>query len=151
MKYSDEMLMAYVDRELDAATTASIDAALMQDPELATRVKRQRELAGAVHAAFEPVLQEPMPRRLLDAASGQVRRVDSLPEGVAGDLEFAPWGMLGLTLQSARIPGDAFAVALVPHTLAHTAFSETRPGDPINLEVDMLARYVERLLAAKDA
>ena len=75
MKYSDEMLMAYVDRELDAATTASIDAALMQDPELATRVERQRELAGAVHAAFEPVLQEPMPRRLLDAASGAASAV----------------------------------------------------------------------------
>ena len=70
MKYSDEMLMAYIDRELDGETTASIDAAVMRDPALAARVERQRTLAGAVHAAFEPVLQEPMPKRLLDAASG---------------------------------------------------------------------------------
>ena len=72
MTYSDEMLMAYVDRELDAATTASIDAALSRDPELAGRVERQRKLARAVHAAYEPILQEPMPQRLLNAAGGPV-------------------------------------------------------------------------------
>ena len=70
MTYSDEMLMAYVDRELDAAASAAIDAAIAQDPELAARVERQRRLRVAVHAAFEPVLQEPMPKRLLEAASG---------------------------------------------------------------------------------
>jgi hypothetical protein len=70
MTYSDEMLMAYVDRELDAATTASIDAAVARDPGLAARVERQRKLAQAVHAAYKPILEEPMPKRLLDAASG---------------------------------------------------------------------------------
>jgi len=70
MTYSDEMLMAYVDRELDAATTSSIDAAVARDPGLAARVERQRKLAQAVHAAYEPILEEPMPKRLLDAASG---------------------------------------------------------------------------------
>lgn len=69
MTYSDEMLMAYVDRELDAATTTSIDAAVARDPGLAARVERQRKLAQAVHAAYEPILEEPMPKRLLDAAS----------------------------------------------------------------------------------
>ena len=57
----------------------------------------------------------------------------------------------GVSLTVNGVDDAGFEVALVPHTLAHTAFSETRPGDPINLEVDMLARYVERLLAAKDA
>jgi hypothetical protein len=70
MTYSDEMLMAYVDRELDATTTASIDAAVARDPGLAARVERQRKLALAVHAAYEPILEEPMPKRLLDATSG---------------------------------------------------------------------------------
>jgi hypothetical protein len=70
MTYSDEMLMAYVDRELNAATTASIDAAVARDPTLAARVERQRKLAQTVHAAYEPILEEPMPKRLLDAASG---------------------------------------------------------------------------------
>jgi len=70
MTYSDEVLMKYVDRELDAETTASIDAAVVRDADLAVRVERQRKLAHAVHAAYEPVLEEPMPRRLLDAATG---------------------------------------------------------------------------------
>ena len=42
-----------------------------------------------------------------------------------------------------------FEVALVPHTVAHTAFATTRVGDAVNLEVDLVARYVERLLAAR--
>lgn len=43
-----------------------------------------------------------------------------------------------------------FEVALIPHTVAHTAFHALRVGDAVNLEVDLLARYVERLLASKD-
>jgi riboflavin synthase len=39
-----------------------------------------------------------------------------------------------------------FEVALIPHTVAHTAFHALREGDAVNLEVDLLARYVERLL-----
>ena len=70
MTFSDDRLMAYVDRELDPAATAEIDAAIARDPELAARVEHQRKLRAAVHAAFEPILQEPMPKRLLDAASG---------------------------------------------------------------------------------
>ena len=57
----------------------------------------------------------------------------------------------GVSLTVNAVDDVGFEVALVPHTLAHTAFSQTQPGDPINLEVDMLARYVERLLSAKDA
>jgi riboflavin synthase len=37
-------------------------------------------------------------------------------------------------------------VALVPHTLAETTFSDRAPGDAVNLEVDVLAKYVEKLL-----
>jgi anti-sigma factor RsiW len=51
-------------RALDAATAALIDAAIARDPDLAARVERQRKLAQAVHAAYEPILQEPMPKRL---------------------------------------------------------------------------------------
>jgi riboflavin synthase len=47
------------------------------------------------------------------------------------------------------VDDEGFEVALVPHTLAHTAFASTHVDDPVNLEVDMLARYVERLLACK--
>ena len=42
---------------------------------------------------------------------------------------------------------DQFGVALVPHTLAVTTLGGRTPGDSVNLEVDILAKYVERLLA----
>lgn len=57
----------------------------------------------------------------------------------------------GVSLTVNAVEGDAFEVALVPHTLAHTAFSTTKTGDAVNLEIDLVARYVERLLQARDA
>jgi riboflavin synthase len=53
----------------------------------------------------------------------------------------------GVSLTVAELGDDAFAVALVPHTLAATTLSELRPGQRVNLEADVLAKYVERLLA----
>lgn len=52
----------------------------------------------------------------------------------------------GVSLTVNAVQGDTFEVALVPHTVAHTAFAATRVGDPVNLEIDLVARYVERLL-----
>ena len=57
----------------------------------------------------------------------------------------------GVSLTVNAVDGEGFEVALIPHTVSHTAFSTTRVGDPVNLEVDLVARYVERLLAARDA
>ena len=51
----------------------------------------------------------------------------------------------GVSLTVNAVDDAAFEVALVPHTVAHTAFSATRVGDPVNLEVDLVARYLERL------
>lgn len=53
-----------------------------------------------------------------------------------------------LTVNAAH--ADRFEVALIPHTIAHTAFGRTTIGDAVNLEVDLVARYVERLLAARE-
>ena len=53
----------------------------------------------------------------------------------------------GTSLTVNDVDASGFEVALVPHTVANTAFAATRVGDPVNLEVDMIARYVERLLA----
>jgi riboflavin synthase len=52
----------------------------------------------------------------------------------------------GVSLTVAEVSDDAFAVALVPHTLAATTLSALAPGLAVNLEVDVLAKYVERLL-----
>jgi riboflavin synthase len=55
----------------------------------------------------------------------------------------------GVSLTVNAVDATGFEVALIPHTLAHTAFGTTAVGDAVNLEVDLVARYVERLLAAR--
>lgn len=57
----------------------------------------------------------------------------------------------GVSLTIAALGDEAFEVALVPHTLAQTTLGALRPGDPVNLEADVLAKYVERLLPGKIA
>jgi riboflavin synthase len=52
----------------------------------------------------------------------------------------------GVSLTVAAVADGGFAVALIPHTLAATTLGERRAGDSVNLEVDVLAKYVERLL-----
>jgi riboflavin synthase len=51
----------------------------------------------------------------------------------------------GTSLTVAGVDGGGFAVALVPHTLAATTLGSLEPGDPVNLEADVIAKYVERL------
>ena len=54
----------------------------------------------------------------------------------------------GVSLTVADLDDDGFAVALVPHTLAATTLGTRAPGDAVNLEADVLAKYVERLTRA---
>jgi riboflavin synthase len=89
---------------------------------------------------------------------GTVRSVE--PEGGGRRVVIeAPGGVLrycvekgsvtvdGVSLTVAELADDAFEVALVPHTLEATTFSDLKPGQAVNLEADVLAKYVERLLA----
>jgi riboflavin synthase len=52
----------------------------------------------------------------------------------------------GVSLTVARVDGDSFDVSLIPETLQRTNLGEARPGAPVNLEVDILAKYVEKLV-----
>jgi len=52
----------------------------------------------------------------------------------------------GISLTVARIEDDRFMVALIPHTIEHTSMKYTTVGDVLNLEFDVLAKYIERLL-----
>jgi len=70
MTFSEETLSAYADGELDAATRAALEAALVTDPQLAQRVARARALRARVRDAFTPVLAEPVPERLLASVRG---------------------------------------------------------------------------------
>jgi riboflavin synthase len=55
----------------------------------------------------------------------------------------------GVSLTVAAVDDSGFAVALVPHTLAVTTLGRLQPGDRVNLEADILAKYVERLLRSE--
>ncbi|UKE68962.1 riboflavin synthase [Xanthomonas cerealis pv. cerealis] len=52
----------------------------------------------------------------------------------------------GVSLTVNEVDDAGFDVALIPHTVAHTAFAHTALGAAVNLEIDLVARYVERLL-----
>ena len=89
---------------------------------------------------------------------GRITRADPEGDGVRLRVE-APSELLrycvekgsiavqGVSLTIAGLDDAGFEIALVPHTLAATTLAELQPGDPVNLEVDVLAKYVERLVA----
>jgi riboflavin synthase len=52
----------------------------------------------------------------------------------------------GVSLTVNEIAENSFGINVIPHTLAYTNFKEARPGQLMNLEIDMIARYVARLL-----
>lgn len=56
----------------------------------------------------------------------------------------------GVSLTVNAVDGDGFEVNLIPHTLEVTTFSKRAIGDVVNLEVDLMARYAERLFAKED-
>ena len=64
MRFSDEMLMAYADGELDLVARAEIEAAMAKDPAVARAVERHRALAGKIRTAYDGVLEEPVPAEL---------------------------------------------------------------------------------------
>ena len=53
----------------------------------------------------------------------------------------------GISLTVNEVAGSRFGVNIIPHTLTHTTLGARKPGDRVNLEVDLIARYVARLLA----
>lgn len=120
-------------------------------------------LAAGDRVNVEPALRagDPLGGHLVQGhvdGLGTVRTVEPEGEGVRLVVATAPElarycvekgsiAVDGVSLTIAGLDGDAFAVALVPHTLAATTLGTLVPGEPVNLEVDILAKYAERLLA----
>ena len=53
----------------------------------------------------------------------------------------------GISLTVNEVEGNQFGIMVIPHTWTHTTLGENKVGDKINLEVDMLARYVARIIS----
>lgn len=91
---------------------------------------------------------------------GRLVALDPLPDGnywlavdVPAELDrYIVWkgsiALNGISLTVARLDGNRVGVAIIPHTYENTSLSEARPGDPVNVECDVLAKYVEKLVAA---
>ena len=55
----------------------------------------------------------------------------------------------GVSLTLVDVEAERFSIALIPHTLDVTTLGQLKPGDVVNLETDLLAKYVEKQLAAR--
>lgn len=75
--------------------------------------------------------------------------VEALPELLRYCVEKGSIAIDGVALTISALDDESFEVALVPHTIEVTTLGGKRPGDEVNLEVDVLAKYVERLLGAR--
>jgi riboflavin synthase len=87
--------------------------------------------------------------RVLDRApigDGEEVRIELPPDLDRYVVEKGSIAVDGVSLTVAGVGPGWFAVALVPHTLEVTTLGDRRPGDPVQLEVDVVAKYVERLV-----
>ena len=82
-----------------------------------------------------------------DDAGGASVRVQMPADLVRYVVEKGSITVDGVSLTVAEVHDDGVTVALIPHTLAVTTLGVAAPGHPVNLEVDMIAKYVERQLA----
>jgi riboflavin synthase len=82
---------------------------------------------------------------------GDGRRIwiDASPDVIRYCVEKGSVAVDGVSLTVAALDENGFAVALVPHTLAETTLGSYAPGRAVNLEADVLAKYVERLAAVR--
>ncbi len=82
-------------------------------------------------------------------STGEHVWIDAPPELLQYVVEKGSIAVDGVSLTVANVDERGFAVALVPHTLAVTTLGLLAAGDTVNLEVDILAKYVERLLRSE--
>lgn len=77
--------------------------------------------------------------------NGSFRYGFALPEGLAPLVaQKGSIAINGVSLTVNEVAGHRFGVNIIPHTRAHTNFAELQAGDGVNIEIDMLARYVAR-------
>jgi|SRR5689334_2841196 len=115
-------------------TAINLERALKVGDELGGHI-----LSGHVDAVAEIVSRRP--------EGDSIRFVLAVPP--AFDKVIAPKGSValdGVSLTVNEVEGRRFGVNIIPHTQANTTFGAAQEGDRVNLEIDVLARYVARLL-----
>jgi riboflavin synthase len=81
-----------------------------------------------------------------DDIGGAVVRIDVPPGLLRSMVEKGSVAIDGVSLTIASLHDDGVSIAAIPHTRAVTTFGSIREGDPVNIETDVLAKYVERLM-----
>jgi riboflavin synthase len=76
-----------------------------------------------------------------------VLRITASPDALRYVVEKGSIALDGVSLTVAEVDDDGFAVALIPETLERTTLAGLEPGSAVNVEVDVLAKYVEKLVA----
>ena len=80
---------------------------------------------------------------------GKRLRIEAPPEIIRYCVEKGSIAVEGVSLTISSVDESGFEIALVPHTLDLTTLGALAAGDPVNLEVDMIAKYVERLVGGR--
>lgn len=145
-------------------TAESVDGARLAFHAVPETLRRTTlgALRAGDHVNVEPALRagDPMGGHVVQGhvdGVGRVQSVEAEGEGLRVFVEAQPEilrycvekgsiAVEGVSLTVAEVHDDAFAVALVPHTIEATTLSLLAPGRRVNLEADVLAKYVERLL-----
>jgi riboflavin synthase len=146
---------------LTAVAVANGTLAFDAVPETLARTSLSRLAPGAT-VNLEPALRagDPMGGHVMQGhvdglarvrsvdPEGEGRRIwlDAPPELLRYCVEKGSIAVDGVSLTVAALDDAGFAVALIPHTLAETTLGRLEPGADVNLEVDVLAKYVERLV-----
>jgi riboflavin synthase len=117
-----------------AGTSVNLERALRMGDELGGHI-----LSGHVDAVVEIIARRP--------EGGSLRFVVEVPAPY--DKAIAAKGSValdGVSLTVNEVEGRRFGVNIIPHTQAQTTFGAAKVGDRVNLEIDILARYVARLM-----
>ena len=87
----------------------------------------------------------------IEGAEDYWLRIEIPPELARYAISKGSLSIEGISLTVAKIDGTQVTVAIIPHTIAATNLKSLRPGDAVNLEVDMIAKYVEKMMGERTA
>ncbi len=164
MKFSDEMLMAYADGELDLVARAEIEAAMSRDPKIAEAVERHRRMSALVRSAYDAVLAEPVPDRLANlvtrSRAGPVAdlaaaRTARKARAKLRDVRLPQWGALAATLaiglfvgvllmRGAAAPYEETSTGLVARGVLEDALTTQLASATGNSDVRVGITFVDR-------